>query len=165
MKCTNFVAYEKYGKKGKTRRIAMRSDWPWVNSPGAQTAFIEKPVPCTGTLKIHLGVAQGCCCHEPSELQVSFSCSECGPIEFEAHSLPTQYDLEEWINALMDNTASLSYQDTTTKGNILQEARNAAVRLLMAEKGISDQDAYSEVVRREMQEALNAVRPQKKSNK
>jgi hypothetical protein len=163
MKCTNFVAYEQYGKKGKTRRVAMRPDW--IAQTQKYKQFTAEPVPCTGTLKIFLNVTQGCCCHEPAELVVSFTCSECGPIEFEAQSLPTKYDLAEWINALMDTTASLSFQDTTTKGHILQERRNAAVRLLMAEKGLSDQDAYTEVMRREMQEALNAVRPKKNANK
>jgi hypothetical protein len=151
MKCTNIIAYEKYGKKKKIRRLAMRSDWPWVNSPGAQASFIDPPVPCTGTLKIHLKVTQGCCVHDSSELQVSFSCSECGLIDFEAQSLPTKYDLEEWINALMDNTAVLSYQDTTTKGNAIRATRNEAVKLLMAKKGLSEQDALTEVMRRELE--------------
>ena len=155
MKCTNFVAYEVYGKKGKTRRVAMRPDW--VVQTQKYKQFAAPPEPCTGTLKILLEVKSGCCCGEdPTELSVNFTCSECGPIEFDPQSLPNQYDLVEWINALMDNTASLSFCDTTTKGNILRSIRNGAMAVLEAQ-GMSSTAARSEVLRREMSEAKDAL--------
>ena len=153
MDCTNFIAYEKPRKKGgKSRRIAMRPDW--VENTKKYNQFIIDPVPCTGTLKINLNVSQGCCCHEPDpELNVNFVCSECGPIDFDPQFLPCKYDLVDWINALMENTASLSFLDTTTIANQRQDVRNGAVASLMAKKGLSDSEAYTEVMQREMKEA------------
>lgn len=153
MLCTNLYAYQKVGKKGKSKRVSIRPDWLEAQRHDILTKCYEDAFkPCTGTLSVSLRVTQGCCCHDASELEVSWTCTECGALDFAPKTCGDRWDFAEFVNALMAKTDTMSYADTLTVEYEKRDKRNEMVTYFTS-IGMTSQAALEKAMCAEMEAA------------
>ena len=147
MKCTNLFSFQP-GRKGKLNRVFIRPDW--LDMQLARKAeYTQEFAPCQGTLSVSLSVSQGCCCHDESELNVEYTCTECGLLNFIPVSCGDKSDFADFVNALMNTVTSIDHKDSLTLEYERRERRNARVNQLMSE-GMTSAKALNQAMREEM---------------
>lgn len=125
MKCTNYIATETYGYKGKTRIVACRPEhvdivysagYPDHRKLQTDPATDKIWNPCTGTLKVDIQAVDEPDFHSDhyAELRVKFICSVCGEILFTPKNMGDKYNISDFVNALMDRVDELPFLDSST---------------------------------------------------
>jgi hypothetical protein len=116
VKCTNWVAEERYGTKGKTRKhnVPKRFFDQWIASkPGFRESLVAPPKRCQGTLKIEIKAVDtpDYVSDHYAELDIKFICSNCGPNVVMMYGTPHAYTLSAWVTTLMNRVKSLPWDN------------------------------------------------------
>lgn len=151
--CTNLYAYKKVGSKGKTKRVAIRPDWLEAQKHDIVLGhYMDEFKPCTGKLSVKLNVTQGCCCHDASELEVTWTCTECGDLDFAPKTCGEKYDFEDFVNTLLETVTEFPYKDVLTLEYEKRDRRNARITDLV-QKGMTASAAHDKALREEFEAA------------